>query len=556
MKKITISITFLILFIYSSTLRAQTNPDAFITTWNTENPGISDDSSIRIPTVIGENYNYTVDWGDGTVETISTDFPPTHSYVTPGVVTISITGDFPRIDTTDDPLSNNNDNDKLLTIEQWGTIVWSSMARAFWGAVNLDVLATDVPDLSNVSSTSNMFTYCANLKGNESFNDWDMSQVTSIRAMFSYAISFNTDLNNWTTDQVTNMTSVFSNCTIFNGDVSSWDTGLVTNMVTMFWGASAFNADISAWHTGLVTNMDSMFWDASSFNADISNWDTSSVTTMGAMFWGASAFNADISAWDTSRVTDMSRMFSLAEAFNADISGWDTGLVTDMFLMFVGAGNFNADIGSWDTSSVIIMSFMFVEASSFNVDISNWDTSSVTTMSRMFRNAIAFDQNLGQWDISSLDRADDMFEGVSLSTVNYDALLNGWSTLDPGEAQIPLNVEFSGGNSNFCLGEQGRDTLTGLGWTITDGGLDCSSLSIGENTLPENRFTFSNPIKDLFIVESSSEIASVQLYNLLGTLVASTKGSKLEVNTLNAGVYIAIISTMDDQTSTFKVIKN
>jgi hypothetical protein len=173
----------------------------------------------------------------------------------------------------------------------------------------------------------------------------------------------------------------------------------------------------------------------------------------------------------------------------------------------------------------------------------------------MFSGAVSFDQNIAQWDISSLNRATNMFDGATLSVANYDALLNGWSTLDTGETQVPLNVEFSGGNSNFCLGEPGREILTDLGWTITDAGLDCSSLSIEENTLPENLFTYSNPIEDVFVVESSLEIASVELYNLLGAVVASTKGNKLEVGTLMAGVYIAMIKTVDGHSNTFKVIK-
>lgn len=56
-------------------------------------------------------------------------------------------------------------------IEQWGDIAWSSMSGAFYGCVNMDVRATDVPDLANVTSTSGMFRECSALLGNASFND-------------------------------------------------------------------------------------------------------------------------------------------------------------------------------------------------------------------------------------------------------------------------------------------------------------------------------------------------------------------------------------------------
>ena len=63
----------------------------FVTTWQTTTPN----ENITIPTT-GTGYNYTVDWGDGTVENGFTG-NATHTYVTAGTHTVSISGDFPRI---------------------------------------------------------------------------------------------------------------------------------------------------------------------------------------------------------------------------------------------------------------------------------------------------------------------------------------------------------------------------------------------------------------------------------------------------------------------------
>ena len=76
---------------------------------------------------------------------------------------------------------------------------------------------------------------------------------------------------------------------------------------------------------------------------------------------------------------------------------------------------------------------------------------------------------------------DEMFYGTTLSTDNYDALLNGWSTLT-----LQPNVTFSGGNSHYCHAETARQNIiNNFGWTITDGGLDCSG---GINTLDISEF--------------------------------------------------------------------
>jgi hypothetical protein len=61
-----------------------------------------------------------------------------------------------------------------------------------------------------------------------------------------------------------------------------------------------------------------------------------------------------------------------------------------------------------------------------------------------------------------------MFQGVSLSTQNYDALLIGWSSLT-----LQSGVSFDGGGSQYSSGAQSaRNVLTDVfNWSISDGGL-------------------------------------------------------------------------------------
>jgi len=67
---------------------------AFITTWEITEAG----QEIMIPTAPDTDYDFTIDWGDGTVEEISgTDPDPTHAYAEPGAYEVAITGQFRRI---------------------------------------------------------------------------------------------------------------------------------------------------------------------------------------------------------------------------------------------------------------------------------------------------------------------------------------------------------------------------------------------------------------------------------------------------------------------------
>ncbi|MER3319381.1 MAG: BspA family leucine-rich repeat surface protein [Allomuricauda sp.] len=271
------------------------DPASFITTWNAL---AAKEIRIRLTEGVNFDFDFTVDWGDGTVEDVTIDSGfLSHIYEADGTYTVAIQGSFPGFTML---VEDGSTPEFLASIAQWGNIQWQSMFYAFSDCVDMAYNATDVPDLSN---------------------------VTSMYAMFSDATSF-------------------------NGDLSSWDTSNVTDMGYMFSDATSFNADLSGWDTSNVTDMSGMFNFASSFNGDISNWDTSNVTDMNNMFDGAANFNQDISIWDTSIVTSMHRMFAGAVNFNQDISGWNTSSVTDMSRMFLGAGSFDQNLGSWNIGNI------------------------------------------------------------------------------------------------------------------------------------------------------------------------------------------------------------
>jgi len=456
----------------------------FVTTWKTDNPGITDDNQIQIKTS-NEGYNYTVDWGDGQTDSnVAGDI--THTYATAGTYTVSITGDFPRIISGFD-----TDAQKLLSIEQWGSIQWQSMNTAFASCRNLVGNASDVPDLSQVTDMSGMFlsAYAFNqdlsnwdvssvisMAGmftqayafNQDLSDWDVSAVTTMSFMFFESVTFNQDISSWDVSAVTDMFNMFDRARAFNQDISSWDVSAVTNMKSMFSGASAFNQNLNTWDVSAVTDMSFMFGNASAFNQDLSSWDVSAVTDMTGIFFGANTFNQDLNTWDVSAVTNMASMFISASAFNQNLNTWDVSAVTDMTSMFSDASAFNQNLSNWDVSAVTDMTGMFAGARAFNQNLNTWDVSAVTDMSGMFSGASTFNQNLSVWNVSSVRDMDGMFTNITLSLANYDALLLGWSA-----QSLQSNVTFNGGNSQYSSSSQAaRDTLTEtFGWLVTDGGL-------------------------------------------------------------------------------------
>ena len=74
------------------------------------------------------------------------------------------------------------------------------------------------------------------------------------------------------------------------GEIGDWNVSAVTSMKALFMSQKDFNEDISRWDTSNVTTMSCMFWGASSFNQPVEGWNTANVTRMGNMFYGARSF--------------------------------------------------------------------------------------------------------------------------------------------------------------------------------------------------------------------------------------------------------------------------
>jgi len=193
-----------------------------------------------------------------------------------------------------------------------------------------------------------------------------------------------------------------------------------------------------------------------------------------------------------------------------------------MFGMFGFATSFNQPIGDLDVSNVTDMGGIFYWATLFNQDIGNWDVSNVTNMYGMFDQATSFNQPIGEWDVSNVTTMYAMFNGSDLNTCNYDNTLIGWSTLD-----LTPNVLFVAIDISHCDSETERQSIIdNFGWTINDGGLDCSDPCLTSGISELNTITdlsiYPNPTNKLFNVEmtlSESIDLQMQVMDIHGRIV-------------------------------------
>ncbi|MGY3793473.1 BspA family leucine-rich repeat surface protein [Aquimarina sp. 433] len=312
------------LFLIVSSFTVGFAQDEFIITWQ----ATDDQKELSIPTS-GSGYNYTVDWGDGVIESNQTGIS-FHTYASNGIYTVKIQGVFPSI-----TFGNNPDfrvPAQLVSVEQWGSNAWTDMTRAFSGCTNLVINATDIPDLSNTTSLEKMFDGTTNFVDNGGqLGNWNVSTIENMIDMFRNS-GMNVNIGLWNVGNVIDFTGMFTGNTAFNQNIDGWNIGeFVTgtiNMRAMFDSASSFNSPLNTWDISRVINMSSMFGFATAFNQPLDNWDTSSVENMGGMFFGASDFDQNVGDWNLSSVTAMGAMFQLAGLsttnYDATLIGWAT----------------------------------------------------------------------------------------------------------------------------------------------------------------------------------------------------------------------------------------
>ena len=211
----------------------------FVSVWDTRNisGGSTNEFSVMLGLMSQGNYNFSVDWGDGNVETITSYNNRTHAYAVPGIYEIRITG-------TIEGFRVVKDDDKIISIKQWGDLrltragfSGTNFGLYFAGCNNLDLSqVTDVPNFTNTTNFYSAFSYCTTLTTINRINEWNIADIVSVQAMFQECTNLNIDISNWDATNITNASLFMFNTgltpanldAIYNG----WGSQNVNNGVT------------------------------------------------------------------------------------------------------------------------------------------------------------------------------------------------------------------------------------------------------------------------------------------------------------------------------------
>lgn len=236
--------------INNNLLNSNTNT-YFVSVWNTSKTsvGSSNSNQVKLPLESMGTYNFVVDWGDNSNESINlwNSTSTTHTYSSAGIYQINISGTIQgfRFNGTGDRL-------KLKEIKSWGPLNLGNRGEYFSGVTDLVISSTDNLNLTGTNNLTGTFRGATNFNSN--IENWDVSSVNETIEMFMGATNFNQPLNLWDVSSVTKMNGMFAFAQRFNQSLDNWDVSSVTSMWAMFALAFNYNQDLSGWNVSSVTN--------------------------------------------------------------------------------------------------------------------------------------------------------------------------------------------------------------------------------------------------------------------------------------------------------------
>ncbi len=211
----------------------------FVTIWHIP----SDGYTLVFPVVPTATYNCEVNWGDGTIETITSSTDPkwnhvyttaTNTLIKPGY-RVTISGEFGGFCLKDTPASK----DALLTVSNLGETKWTNLRGAFTDAINLTSFTSGKTDSMSIIDWSDAFMGCKKLTGG--FDNLNVSSGENFNNMFKDCESIEF-FHSLSTSNGLTFQNMFNNClnAICLGGV---DTTSQTDTTDMFLNSGFTNPD-------------------------------------------------------------------------------------------------------------------------------------------------------------------------------------------------------------------------------------------------------------------------------------------------------------------------
>ena len=362
----------------------------------------SSSNQYTLPTVDGGEYDFTVEWGDGSSNTINSwnQSEITHTYASDGVYEIQITGLFKGVNFHRSEATGKMDCRKLIETKSWGSGFFIDVASYVdvYNANNISSVAgvkggvwDGCVNWYDTAEKAPLFAKCGTAKTEAPSGDG--REFAYYPLPFRGTNKLDSDLSYWTsaTDRFTGSLRALGSTRAPLDDINfryNWHIDLLglesaRDAITNPRRAPADPA--------VFQNLGSSFskMQGTGTNFDITNWnfDPQRYSLQG-LTTASNKWDGDTSGAVNSSCTNLTSSFSKNPSFTGKgVNTWDTSNVTLFVGTFTESTAFNAVVSHFKISDEgVSFSSCFKGCSSFNKPISPWGDGfkNITTCSRMF----------------------------------------------------------------------------------------------------------------------------------------------------------------------------
>ena len=409
------------------------------------------------------NMNISVNWGDGTTQTITSPLDQSielikdtengqvicnlikHSYKQESEYTIEITGGFGSSSSAKIAFAQRCKKNNGVAEDINADFSKASLSKITEISELSGFYIHGQGDFKDFSSLQSIGSGASSLLSVDPTSKIEISTSNSAKTCMDKtfegcssltSISFVPGQNSNNNQPIQSMQYTFKSSS-YNENIANlnWDTSTCQSFKGMFESSTHFDQNINDWYMLNATDVSDMFKNTS-YNKPLWKWFKKqngvsySIKDVSGMFEGNSSFAQSLNGWDVSTIENCSNMFK-DTTYNKPLSKWETDSMKNLSGMFEGNSSFAQSLNDWDASTFEDTSNMFKDTS-YNKPLDKWFKKqdgvsyNIKYLSGMFKGNAAFNQNISSWDTSTCQTFKGMFE----SSTNFDKNINSWDMLN------------------------------------------------------------------------------------------------------------------------------
>jgi hypothetical protein len=418
------------------------------------------------------NMNISVDWGDGTTQTITSPLDQSielikdtengqvicnlikHSYKQESEYTIEITGGFGSSSSAKIAFAQRCKKNNGVAEDINADFSKASLSKITEISELSGFYIHGQGDFKDFSSLQSIGSGASSLLSADPTSKIQISTSNSAKICMDKtfegcssltSISFVPGQNSNNNQPIQSMQYTFKSSS-YNENIANlnWDTSTCQSFKGMFESSTNFDQNINSWYMVNATDVSDMFKNTS-YNKPLDKWFKKtngvsySIENTSGMFEGNSSFAQSLNDWDVSTIENCSNMFKNT-TYNRPMWKWKTNSMKNLSGMFEGNSSFDQNLNNWNASTFEDTSNMFKDTS-YNKPLDKWFKKtdgvsySIENTSGMFENNPSFNKGLNDWDTRTITDTSNMFKNTS-----YSQSLEDWFKTDPNISYSIKNI--------------------------------------------------------------------------------------------------------------------